>query len=59
MECKKTVMVTMSAEELKGILGIIDKLLSDEDIPYWYVTKARETVDNYYDVLDAAEANRK
>ena len=59
MECKKTVMVTMSAEELKGILGIIDKLLSDEDIPYGYVTKAREIVDNYYDTIDTAEANRK
>ena len=59
MECKKTVMVTMSAEELKGILGIIDKLLSDEDIPYGYVTKAREIVDEYYDALEAAEENRK
>ena len=59
MECKKTVMVTMSAEELKSLLGIIDKLLSDEDIPYGYVTKTREIVDNYYDALDAAEASRK
>lgn len=59
MECKKTVMVTMSAEELKGILGIIDKLLSDEDIPYGYVTKAREIVDEYYDALETAEANGK
>ena len=55
---KKTVMVTMSADEFRELLNIIENLTSNEDLPYGYTTEAHEKCTELRKALNAAEGEK-
>lgn len=55
MECKKQVMVTMSAAELRELLEIIRRLIEEDDPEYGFVSYADERWRKLTKALDTAE----